>query len=143
MRQTLIRRLINLTVVLVLLSLPTVAMATQSQTGTQFANADTVVVPAGSPVQIAVAMWTGFPTSQDTFDAVQMAFDDYGQIKGFSTHRNDYDPGCDEPTGAAAGTAIVAEDQNVGVIGPFCSSSTHGMAPVLESGFAICPNPCT
>jgi predicted GH43/DUF377 family glycosyl hydrolase len=62
-----------------------------------------------------------------------MAIDDYGPIKGFDLQRNDYDGTCDETGGANAANDVVANAQNVGVIGPTCSSASTGAAPVLET----------
>src|SRR3990170_393434 len=93
----------------------------------------TVTIPPGDPIEIAAAMFYGFATFQDFFDAVQMAIDDYGPINGFDFQRNDYDAGCSEGEGDTAGAAIVANPQNVGVIGPFCSISTRGAAPHFET----------
>ncbi len=99
---------------------------------------DVVIVPAGDPIQIALATWinVSFPY-QDYFDAFQMAVDDFGPIKGFSIQRNDYDDGCSQPTGQDAGNQIITNTQNLAVVGPLCSSSTRGMAPVLETAGVV------
>jgi Beta xylosidase C-terminal Concanavalin A-like domain len=96
-----------------------------------------VIIPPGSPIQIAVATCNTFTTFQDHLDAVQMAMDDYGLIKGFSLQRNDDATLCDTPTGASAAGAIVANAQNVGVIGPLLSPSTIGAAPVFETAGVV------
>jgi hypothetical protein len=98
---------------------------------------DVVIVPAGDPIQIAFATWPGWVGYQDFYDAFQMAVDDYGPIKGFSIQRNDYDDGCSEPTGQDAGNQIITNTQNLAVVGPLCSSSTRGMAPVLETAGVV------
>lgn len=105
------------------------------------AAASTVTVAPGNPIEVAFAMWFGWGTAQDLFDAVQMALDDYGLIKGFDTQRNDYDAGCDPTAGASAATAITANAQNVGVVGPFCSSSTQGALPVFETSDFVMISP--
>ncbi len=94
---------------------------------------DTLVVAENAPVQIAVAMWFDWPQAQDMFDAVQMAIDDHGTIQGFSVQQNQYDAGCDSQTGEDAANAIIANAQNAGVVGPFCSISTEGALPVFEN----------
>jgi hypothetical protein len=93
----------------------------------------TVIIPPGNSIEIAVATCNGFPTVQDHYDAVQMAMDDYGPIKGFSLQRNDEGTLCDPASGATGATTIVANAQNVGVIGPLYSGSTTGAAPVFET----------
>jgi ABC-type branched-subunit amino acid transport system substrate-binding protein len=77
-------------------------------------------------------MWFGWPGAQDIFDAVQMALDDYGAIHGFGAQQNQYDAGCDVQTGEDAANTVIANGQNAGVVGPFCSTSTEGALPVLE-----------
>lgn len=100
-----------------------------------------VIVPPGSPVEIATTFWSGWPELQDWYDAMQLAFYDYGPIQDFSLQRNDYDGGCDEATGAVAATAVVSHTQNVGVIGPLCSSSARGGAPILETAGVVMISP--
>ncbi len=92
-----------------------------------------VTIPPGSPIEIALATCNGFPTYQDHLDAVQMAFANVGPIKGFSLQRNDILTLCDQTSGANAASAIVANLQNAGVVGPIYSSSTFGAAPVFET----------
>ncbi|HSJ55497.1 MAG TPA: BMP family ABC transporter substrate-binding protein, partial [Anaerolineae bacterium] len=104
-------------------------------------EADTVTILAGNPIEIAAATCNTYPSSQDLLDAVQMAMDDYGPIKGFNLQRNDYDTLCDQPSGAAAAATIVANSQNVGVVGPIYSSSTFGAAPVFESAGLVMISP--
>jgi len=101
----------------------------------------TVTITPGNPIEVAFAMWFGWGSTQDMFDAVQMALDDYGQIRGFDTLLNDYDAGCDPTTGASAAAAITANAQNVGVVGPFCSSSTSGALPVFETSDFVMISP--
>lgn len=106
----------------------------------QFSTAQNgpVIITPGNPVEIAVALDFNWTTLQDLYDAVEMAFADYGDIKGFALQQNHYDAGCDTPNGENAANAIVANTQNAGVIGPLCSSSTMGAAPIFESnGFVM------
>lgn len=100
-----------------------------------------VIIPAGSPIQIAVASWYGYASYKDQFKAVQMAIDDYGAIKGFTVQKNEYDEGCSEPGGSAVGAAIVANPQNIGVIGPMCSSSSVGALPLFENAELVMLSP--
>jgi ABC-type branched-subunit amino acid transport system substrate-binding protein len=99
---------------------------------------DVVIVPAGEPIQIALATWMDASVPyQDYFDAFDMAVEDYGLVKDFSIQRNDFDAGCDSVAGQAAGNLIIVNTQNLGVVGPFCSISTEGMAPVLETAGVV------
>lgn len=108
------------------LSLDTQARASTPQ--------DIVLVPAGQPIQVAFASWLDADVPfQDYIDAFEMAVSDYGSIKGFSVQRNDFNSGCTFETGQAAGDLVTANAQNLGVIGPYCSSSTLGMAPILQA----------
>jgi hypothetical protein len=93
----------------------------------------TVTVPSGDPIEIAVVMFDGWESAQDTYDAAQMAINDYGSIKGWNLQRNDSDGGCDPTSGENAANAIVSNAQNAGVIGFFCSGSTGGALPILET----------
>jgi hypothetical protein len=136
-----LRYLITLVIALSLLipaSSSTLAVSSAAQAK---ADSSTVIVSPGNPIEVAFAMWFSWGTAQDLFDAVQMALDDYGQIKGFDTLRNDYDAGCDPPSGASAATAITGNAQNVGVVGPFCSSSTEGALPVFETADFVMISP--
>jgi hypothetical protein len=102
---------------------------------------DTVIVPPGGPVEIATALFWGWDVTQDHLDAIQMAMDDYGPIKGFALQRNDYDGGCDLPSGQNAATQVVANPQNLGILGCTCSSSTSGALPVLETAGVVLISP--
>ena len=104
---------------------------------------DEVIVAPGEPVQIAVAMFEGWSTYQDIYDAVQMAIDDYGPLQGFSVQHNEYDSGCSDLGGTNTADAIVANFQNVGVVGPFCSSANVSAAQVLESAGVVMISPST
>lgn len=102
---------------------------------------DDVIVAAGEPIQFATAMFEGWPTYQDIFDAVQMAIDDYGLLKGFSIQHHEYDSACSPTGGTDAANAIAANFQNTGVVGPFCSSATSAAAQVLESKGVVMISP--
>lgn len=96
-------------------------------------SSSSVIIPSGSPIEIAVANSLVIPAAADVPLAVEMAVADYGPIHGFSVQTNDFDSGCSTPTGGAAAVAIVANPQHVGVLGPLCSSSAIGALPVLET----------
>jgi hypothetical protein len=104
-------------------------------------QAGSVIVAPGNPIQIAVAYSNVIPGTDDLHIAVQMAITDYGTIKGFSAQGNLHDTGCDGTAAAAEAANIVANTQNVGVIGPFCSSSTVGALPVFESAGLVMISP--
>jgi hypothetical protein len=108
-------------------SLPTNAMSPNAPLG------DNVIVTPGNPIKIVFASCNGYPDYQDHLDALQMAIDDYGTIDGFSVQFTDYPTMCDETSGQNEANAIVSNTQNVGVVGPFFSSSTVGAAPIFES----------
>jgi hypothetical protein len=98
---------------------------------------DTVIVPSGSPVEIALMTWNDWGPAADIATAVQMAMDDYGPIKGFALMLNGYDAGCDPTNGANAASLVVANPQNAGALGPICSSTATGAAPVLETAGVV------
>jgi Beta xylosidase C-terminal Concanavalin A-like domain len=100
-------------------------------------QAGTVTIALGNPIEIAVTTCSGWSTFQDHLDAVQMAVADYGPIKGFAVQRNNDSSLCDMASGASAASAIVANAQNVGVIGPLYSSSAMGAAPVFETAGVV------
>lgn len=101
-----------------------------------------VIVPSGSPIEIAVALWSGFPNIGDLFTASQMAIDDYGAIKGFSFQRHEFDPGCNVPgTASAVAGTIISNTQIVGVIGPLCSSAAANMGTDFETAGVVMISP--
>lgn len=100
-----------------------------------------ITVPPGSPIEIAVAAMYDYGAAQDLFDAIAMAVADYGNIRGFEVQDNHYDSGCDQAGGENAASAIIANTQNVGVVGPFCSLSTRGAAPIFEANGVVMISP--
>lgn len=111
---------------------------------TRAAAPDTdVIIPPGSPVEIAFATWPGYPGASDLSIAAQMAMSDYGPIKGYTVQRNEFDAGCDPTAGAAAATAIVSNTMHVGVIGPLCSSSTSAAVPIFEAAALVMISPAS
>jgi ABC-type branched-subunit amino acid transport system substrate-binding protein len=104
-----------------------------------------VIVTPGEPVQIAfVADRSGVGASYyaGIRNAAQMALQWQGTIRGFPVRLNDgFDAPCTGDTAiaenAAQATAVVANVQNVAVIGHFCSFGLGGAVP------GACPSPST
>ena len=120
------------------------ALCVFPQAPTRAASPDSdVIVPPGSPIEIALAAWPGYPGAPDLPIAAQMAMSDYGPIKGYNVQRNEFDAGCDPTTGAAAATAIVSNTMHVGVIGPLCSSSTSAALPIFEAAALVMISPAS
>ena len=104
--------------------------------------ATSVVVQRGQPVQIAFANdLSGF--AQDfgaSFsNAIQMALAAHPKIKGFDVQLNIVDAPCGDPAAdVAAAAAIVANPQNVGVLGQVCSFGFDAALPLYETaGLAV------
>ncbi len=97
------------------------------------ANAQ-VVVQRGQPVQLALVLdyaGVGQPFEQGVHNAVQMAIEQHPSIRGFRVRINDYVGPCFDPANplvdqrdanVTAANAVVANAQNVAVIGHECSS---------------------
>jgi ABC-type branched-subunit amino acid transport system substrate-binding protein len=100
-----------------------------------------VIVPVGAPVQIAFIgdrSGAGAPYYAGIRNAMQMALQLQGTIRGFRIQLNDdLDAPCSSiAQGVADATAVIANAQNVAVIGHFCSPSLGGTgAP------GTCPGP--
>jgi hypothetical protein len=105
------------------------------------AFANEVVILPGDPIEIAMAWSSCLPEIEGILDAAEMALDDYGPIRGFAVQRHDYDSACDETAGENTANDIVANGQNVGVIGPIVSISTIGAAPVFEANGIVMISP--
>lgn len=131
------KKLINALIVLALFFFP--IGLTQASTVDRTPNpfGGTVIVPPGDPIEIAIANPTGIPAAADLPLAVQLALSDFGMIKGFAVQANDFDTGCDSTTAATEAANIVANAQHVGVLGPMCSSSVIGAAPVFETALLV------
>jgi hypothetical protein len=96
-----------------------------------------VTVSPGNPIEIALVTDQAWSVTQYITEALQMAMDDYGTIQGWNLQRNDYDGGCSFENGQTAANEVVSNPQNVGVIGPDCSSSTAGALPVLDTAGVV------
>ncbi len=100
-------------------------------------NSTRVVVPRGHPVEVAFAadltgLTSGFAVSLG--NAVQMAVDARPAIRGFPIQINTVDAPCGDSTAdLAAATSIVANTQNVAVLGHFCSTGDAVALPVYQT----------
>jgi ABC-type branched-subunit amino acid transport system substrate-binding protein len=122
---------------LLLAAAATTALALPSVSAAETPQPTQVVVPRGQPVQIAFAddltgSASGFGAS--LANAVQMAVDAHPAIRGFPIQINLVDAPCgDAAADVAAATSIVANGQNVGVLGQLCSSGFDQALPVYQS----------
>ena len=108
-----------------------------------------VVVPNGSPVQIAVVLdHSGGLTAAGASarNAVQMAVERHPRIRGFKVLLNDFDGPCGGKVGdtrdipslnAAVATAVVENAQNVAVIGHMCSLGDRAALPTYETAGVV------
>lgn len=106
----------------------------------------TVVVPRRQPIQIAVVVELPggggpFPElGEGAANAVQMAIEDHRPkfVRGFRIQQNNFDGECAFTTaGEAAANAVVADPQNVAVIGHMCSPSYFVGLPIYESAGVV------
>lgn len=95
-----------------------------------------VVVQRGGSVEIAFAPdLTGLTSSAATRlgNAVQMAVEAHPAIRGFPVQINVVNTPCGDPTAdLTAAASIVANAQNAGVVGPFCSTADAVALPVFD-----------
>jgi ABC-type branched-subunit amino acid transport system substrate-binding protein len=100
--------------------------------GAAAASSSQVTVPRGKPLQIAVVLdrstATGATFTEGIRNAIQMAVEATPTIRGFPVQLNDLDGPCGsfDDVGAAnvaAANAVVANSQNVAVIGHMCSEA--------------------
>ena len=102
---------------------------------------DRVVVEPGQKVQIAVSasgeFGGGFAVGIG--NAVAMAVAMHPTVSGFPVQLNTtVSPGCGVPEGEkVVAEGIVANTQNTGVIGPFCSSGARYSLPVYEAAGVV------
>lgn len=105
--------------------------------GANTSDSTQVVVSRGQPVEVAFADdLTGFASgfAVSLANAVQMAVDAHPAIRGFPIQINLVDAPCGDATAnVAAATSIVANTQNVGVLGHLCSTGDDVALPVYES----------
>jgi len=126
---------------LILAAAVTTALAVPSAAGADASQTTQVVVPRGQPVQIAFADdLTGSASDFGTSlaNAVQMAVDAHPAIRGFPIEINLVDAPCGDPTAdVAAATSIVANSQNVGVLGQLCSIGFDQALPIYQSADVV------
>lgn len=105
------------------------------------ASSGQVVVHRGSAVQIAVVLdHSGDLTAAglNSRNAVQMAVDRFPAIRGFRVQLNDFDGPCHTPDVAATvATQVVANPDNVAVIGHMCSLDEHAALPIYEQAGVV------
>jgi ABC-type branched-subunit amino acid transport system substrate-binding protein len=96
-----------------------------------------VVVPRGQPVQVAFAAdLTGLTSSfaASLENAVQMAVEAHPAVRGFPIQIDVVNTPCGDATAdLAAATSIVANAQNVAVLGPFCSTADAVALPIYQA----------
>jgi ABC-type branched-subunit amino acid transport system substrate-binding protein len=108
-----------------------------------------VVVQRGQPVQLALVLdstGVGQPLEQGIHNAVQMAVEQHPSIRGFRVQINDYTGPCFDPANptvdqrdanAAAANAVVANAQNVAVVGHEGSSPFGEPRPPATTALEI------
>lgn len=110
-------------------------------TVTAGAGPDTLVVPKGQPLQIALVNdLTGVVSSfgPGISNAVRFAVASHPTLRGFRVQINTYDNQCGVDGGpAAAANAVVANPQNAGVIGQICSFQFDQALPIYEAADVV------
>jgi branched-chain amino acid transport system substrate-binding protein len=115
------------------------ALAAQAPAG----KSTKVVVPKGQRIQIAAVLpFSGgvAPLGESARNAIQMAVDQHGPIRGFAVRVNDYDAPCGGDVLQAhidAANAVVANGQNLGVLGHACSRPFSGALPIYEDAGVV------
>jgi hypothetical protein len=99
---------------------------------------DVVIVPRGQPLQVAFAADTLAdpdlaPFSVGFRNAIAMAVRLHPTIRTFPVKINEYETSCSDDNTASA-SAIVANRQNVAVLGNICSSGLISALPIYEAG---------
>jgi ABC-type branched-subunit amino acid transport system substrate-binding protein len=102
-----------------------------------------VVVSKGKAIQIAAVLpFSGGAVAlgQSAANAVQMAVDQHGPIRGFAVQINDFDAPCGGDVLQAhidAANAVVVNTQNVGVLGHACSGPFRAALPIYENAGVV------
>lgn len=104
--------------------------------------ADNVVVPPGGRVQIAVVVpITGESAAvgAGAWNAVLLAVEKQSRIKGFAVQLNKFNGPCgsDDGLNVLAANQVVANPQNVAVIGHFCSNHFIEALPIYEAAGVV------
>ena len=100
----------------------------------------TVEIEPGQPIEIrAVLSDSAVPSvSRVLRTAIEIAIDDFGPIHGHLVAVETLDEKCSPEGGRAAGEAVAAEAQVVGVIGTLCSAAAVETSPILSAaGFSM------
>lgn len=110
--------------------------------GPREASADQIVVLRGSSIQIAVVLpFSGESQSfgEGAWNAVQLAADKQPRIQGFSIRLNKFNGPCgpDDGLNMLAADNVVANKQNVAVIGHFCSNHFIEALPVYDAAGVV------
>ena len=94
-----------------------------------------VKIEPGQPIEIrAVLSDSVVPSvSRVLRTAIGIAIDDFGPVRGHRVTVETLDEMCSPEGGRAAGEAVVAEAQVVGVIGTLCSAGAVATSPVLSA----------
>ena len=113
-----------------------VCISAASAAGSHRLATGSVVVPHGQPVQIALADdFTGTVAAfgPSVENAVRLAVVGHPDVHGFSIQLNVVDTPCgDHAADVAAASAIVANSQNVGVLGQLCSAGFDQALPIYQ-----------
>ena len=121
-------------------SLLSIGAATAAAGGRSRASA-VVVIQHGQPVQITLAGdLTGFgaPFEVNAQQAVQLAVVAHPSVRGFPIHVNVANAPCgDTAADVAAATSIVANTQNVGVLGQLCSGGFEQALPIYQAAGVV------
>jgi ABC-type branched-subunit amino acid transport system substrate-binding protein len=109
--------------------------------GRTTSDSSQVAVSRGGPVQVAFATdLTGLTSSfaAGLENAVQMAVEAHPAIRGFPIQINVVNMPCGDPTAdLTAAASIVANAQDVGVLGPFCSTADAVALPVFDASEVV------
>jgi len=105
-------------------------------------GATDVIVTRGAPLQVAVVLpFTGFlaDQGQSAWKAVRLAVEKHPRIRGFLVQLNQFNGPCgpDDGQNVLAANQVVANRQNVGVIGHFCSPHFSEALPIYEAGTVV------
>jgi ABC-type branched-subunit amino acid transport system substrate-binding protein len=101
-----------------------------------------VVVPRGQPVQVALAVDLSGSASEfatSIQNAVRMAVAAQKSVRGFPVRVNVVDAPCGDPAsdGATVADRIVANVQNVAVLGHVCSAGFDAALPVYQAAGVV------
>ena len=95
----------------------------------------TVEIEPGQPIEIrAILSDSVVPSVSRVLQTViEIAIDDFGPIHGYRVSVETLDEKCSPEGGRAAGAAVAAEAQVVGVIGTLCSAAAVESSPILSA----------